>query len=519
MAVIQISKLQVRRGLQENLPQLASGEMGWSVDEQRLWIGNGTLVEGAPEVGNTEILTSNSDVLNAIESYTFKGQESGYTSRTGATVTTAIARSLQNKFDEQISARDFGAVGNGTTDDTAALQRAIDQVFPILHFTTVGVRRQLHIPAGTYLITSTLTIPPYASIRGDGPLSTIIKQTASTETIKLRDSRGQIDAALGTNSATLPFQIDFSNLTLQNTTDSNIAYIDSANDVAFRRVKFLGSLTSPATVANAKASVTFLSSVGTSERIVFDQCQFTQTSYGLLLTGDVTSVVSNECVFDTLYQGISTSANVVSPQNIKVLSSVFDNIAKQAIVSGNDSSVTSAYNYFKSVGYSNGATLVGPSANTAVLSWSTANNRSIGDIFERNSANIAIKPLVEITGTTAPTLLQFSTEGSLQSTNGYTETLAGNVWVAANTGLSISSTTTNLIDYSVTRGSAYRIGTIKVTQSAGSAVFEDDYSETSGTGVELSFQGFGNSSILSYTTGNTAPLSNATLKYTVRSFI
>ena len=57
MAVIQISKIQVRRGLQENLPALASGELGWSVDQRRLFIGNGTLNEGAPEIGNTEILT------------------------------------------------------------------------------------------------------------------------------------------------------------------------------------------------------------------------------------------------------------------------------------------------------------------------------------------------------------------------------------------------------------------------------------------------------------------------------
>jgi hypothetical protein len=63
MAVIQISKIQVRRGLQENLPQLASGEMGWSVDERRLYIGNGTLVEGAPVTGVTEILTEYSNVV------------------------------------------------------------------------------------------------------------------------------------------------------------------------------------------------------------------------------------------------------------------------------------------------------------------------------------------------------------------------------------------------------------------------------------------------------------------------
>lgn len=60
MAVTQISKIQIRRGLQENLPQLSSAEMGWSIDEQRLFIGNGTLSEGAPMTGVTEILTSQS---------------------------------------------------------------------------------------------------------------------------------------------------------------------------------------------------------------------------------------------------------------------------------------------------------------------------------------------------------------------------------------------------------------------------------------------------------------------------
>jgi hypothetical protein len=66
MAVIQISKIQVRRGLSEELPQLASGELGWSIDERRLFIGNGTLIEGAPEIGNTEILTIYSPIGAAL---------------------------------------------------------------------------------------------------------------------------------------------------------------------------------------------------------------------------------------------------------------------------------------------------------------------------------------------------------------------------------------------------------------------------------------------------------------------
>ena len=57
MAIVQISKIQQRRGLQQDLPQLSSGELGWSIDSRRLYIGNGTLAEGAPVEGRTEVLT------------------------------------------------------------------------------------------------------------------------------------------------------------------------------------------------------------------------------------------------------------------------------------------------------------------------------------------------------------------------------------------------------------------------------------------------------------------------------
>jgi hypothetical protein len=57
MAVTEVAKIQVRSGLQENLPALDTGEFGWCIDTQRLFIGKGTLAEGAPETGVTEILT------------------------------------------------------------------------------------------------------------------------------------------------------------------------------------------------------------------------------------------------------------------------------------------------------------------------------------------------------------------------------------------------------------------------------------------------------------------------------
>ena len=68
MAVVQISKIQHRRGKAGSsaIPQLASAELGWAIDTQKLYIGNGSVSEGAPGVGNTEILTEKSNIFEWI---------------------------------------------------------------------------------------------------------------------------------------------------------------------------------------------------------------------------------------------------------------------------------------------------------------------------------------------------------------------------------------------------------------------------------------------------------------------
>jgi hypothetical protein len=68
MAIVQISRIQQRRGLQQDLPNLASAELAWSVDSRRLYIGNGTIEEGAPTLGRTEVLTEYS-ILNFTTSF------------------------------------------------------------------------------------------------------------------------------------------------------------------------------------------------------------------------------------------------------------------------------------------------------------------------------------------------------------------------------------------------------------------------------------------------------------------
>lgn len=69
MAVIQISRIQHRRGLEADLPNLSSAELGWSVDTRKLYIGNGTIEEGAPSLGKTEVLTQYS-ILDFQTSFT-----------------------------------------------------------------------------------------------------------------------------------------------------------------------------------------------------------------------------------------------------------------------------------------------------------------------------------------------------------------------------------------------------------------------------------------------------------------
>jgi len=70
----------------------------------------------------------------------------------------ANAQALPTKF---VTLKDFGAIGNGTTDDTSAVQNAIDSA-------ASGNYQAIYVTAGTYKITDTITIRRGISLIGEG---------------------------------------------------------------------------------------------------------------------------------------------------------------------------------------------------------------------------------------------------------------------------------------------------------------------------------------------------------------
>ena len=71
--------------------------------------------------------------------------------------TGAVARTVQSKLRDVVSVKDFGAVGDGTNDDTAEIQAALNTA------------KAVYLPTGTYLISSTLRLAADGQIvYGDG---------------------------------------------------------------------------------------------------------------------------------------------------------------------------------------------------------------------------------------------------------------------------------------------------------------------------------------------------------------
>ena len=432
MAIVQISRITQRKGLAVDLPQpLAGAELGWATDTRQLFIGNGTLADGAPVVGNTEILTEFSDVLGAATAYTYLGESGGYTVQTG-TGNTPVSQSLQSRLDSIAIITDFGATGDGVTDVTTNINNALYQLY-CRNGSIPQTRRGLYFPAGTYKISNTLNIPPYCNLYGDGPESTIISflvpdwtstnQYASGVLVKnstsyyrsvaavplgiaitntaywtattlpayifrTADSLQQTDANIGTNGALPPGSFEISNMKFTTNMTHDGCYIEAAQDCSFESVNIAGPETTATVTSGASdtACVRWNTTPGyVCRNVEWNHASFSGMIYGTSTAEQIEGVTFSNCSFDTLYRGVylgDSVAPAVGPTGFRIIANDFDTIYAEGIVIENVGLNCSAYNVFYDVGnHLNGTNL--PS--TPVIDINGLNNVSVGDMFERTT--------------------------------------------------------------------------------------------------------------------------------------
>ena len=540
MAIVQISQITNRKGLQIDLPQLAGAELGWSVDERRLWIGNGTLEEGAPVVGNTEILTEFSDVLELSALYTYKGTAAGYTVQTGPTSGDPVTQSLQSWFDQWASIKDFGAVGDGVTDDTDAINRALYQIY--CREVNPQIRRAIFFPAGVYRITTSILIPPYATLYGEGPDNSIIQMDNSADDSTLveyvartADSLQQYGANIGTNSAIAPQYITVNNLGFKNLdTTTNVFLVEDATNCRFENVGFYGPLTNSDvnTDSNDSAGVRFASTPTLiTSQIVFDDCYFSGTTYALntatTLSGTdqlVTGVTVTNSKLSTHFQGILLGTETLvgtGASGVRITNNRFDKIYNEGIVIGDVSLNATGYNIFYDVGNH----LLGTTdPYTAIIDIQNNNNVSIGDMFQRTDAYAGSEnpgtsfPRVTLNNTTSIAITNSAqiAIGNYVRQSGTQTTLVDNASTTAIFSINATEVRAFSVNYTIIRDTAYRTGTIVVTADAGGAtvlVYTDDYNQNSATGVTLTVTQSVNTVSVNYATTSTGD--DATMTYSI----
>lgn len=514
MAIVQVSRITNRKGLQENLPQLAGAELGWAIDDRRLYIGNGTLQEGAPVVGNTEILTEFSDVLQLSSVYTYQGLAAGYTVQTGASAGSAVTNSLQAWMDQTASVLDFGAVGDGATDNTAAINRALYQLF--CREPNPQIRRSLFFPAGQYLVTGTIIVPPYARLYGEGAeSSSIVLRAGSGNSYVMRfgDSLQQTGANIGNNGATPPVSIEIASMGFTSNKTCDIVLVEDASFCTFSDVAFQGPLTK-ATLTTDVAAIACLrfnsTAILVTNNITFRRCRFSGTTWAANTVNQVKGVIITESTFDTLYQGVLLGAPVPvngGPTGFRITGSVFDNIWAEGvkILPGTSLNAT-GYNIFFDVG-NRFAGVTNPA--TSVIYFGNGENVSIGDLFQRSFVYSKLYPRVNVNNTTSIAFDGSSAinQGTYVRESGEKQSLINNV--TNQTVFRVNSVATRAfrVDYTIVRNTATRTGSYTVVASTdgtgGNLATNDTGYQNTTTGVTFTVTETGSFVTFAYSTTNT----------------
>jgi hypothetical protein len=380
VAIIQISRIQVRRGREQQgtgVPRLASGELGWAVDTQRLFIGSGNTQEGAPSEGNVRLLTENDNILNLTDQYTY-GAVFNEAGELIQATPNAVARSLQNRLDDFVSANNFGVAGDGVTDDTVKLQAAVDALFG------VGFDRSsvLFIPAGTYLVSQPLRIPPYAQIIGAGVENTIIVSNTGT----IFETIGDVPINQVDNN-TQPRHLKITDLSILCNSNETAIFLHSCRDSEFRNLRLTGSWgTLPPNNANNRSYAFEFAAVSdevTCKNNVFANVEVEKFARGIDSPKKIINNKFNNMNFYELIQGIvfgDDPTQEAGPELNVIENCNFELVFNEGVQILKGEYNTSRSNRFINVGNEGGGAPVAP-----VIDFQTNTNISVNDYFDRTA--------------------------------------------------------------------------------------------------------------------------------------
>lgn len=410
MAVIQISRVQVRRGqtAQTGFPQLASGEFGWSIDQQELYIGNGSVSEGAPAIGNTRILTENDGsffILSAPD-YIYENGPNGPTVQTGPNTNPYISRSIQDTLDDTVNLRKFGAVGDGVINDTNALRRAI-------LYSAVN-RKVLILDEGIYRVSGEISVPPYAELRGAGAGKTRIVNSSTATTFRTVGTTINGVVTSISSAANLPKFINISGITFQSTlsNSNSIVKLDCAQDSIIEKCEFVGNPAVASTSTLAGGVELLGLDALTCNNVHITECNFNNLGTAIKCDYNLDNMAVSHCDFYNIDAGIMLAKSLApgqtrGPEHVNIFRNHFEKVNNQAVYVGQNlagiNTVQSSFNKYVNVGIGYNNTLGDLKQSTEVITFKTQGNSSQDDDFTRWQT-INSNSLSSFTGQIYPTV-------------------------------------------------------------------------------------------------------------------
>lgn len=332
MAVVQISKIQIRRGQKNSssgVPQLSSAELAWAVDTQELYIGNGSVQEGAPYVGNTKVITEHDNILELANSYRFSSDD--------PSITLSQPRTLLGKVDEiEVSVVDYGAVPDGSTDNTAAFRNAFTELFRNADET---YKKVLKVPNGEYLFADDLEIPSNVTIRGETQSGAKLK----IDRTNIRFITANGTGLLGFTSSDRPENIYIQNLTVERSSGQTV--ITGLKNSTFENVTWKGEyvLSTPSSSINLSTvdSAVFWNNDTAGikvDNIKFRECTFESNSLAVKCSQTVstdTKINFQDCKFFVNDTAINVIGVAGQGNNWQIRNCEFEEISRFVYNSNN----------------------------------------------------------------------------------------------------------------------------------------------------------------------------------------